>query len=111
MHRFRMRVQLQLGGTLNESVAILKNFPITVKEIHAALNVLEEKASKSGWFPKNALIDLKPALVKMSIKAARYPPGGTPTLGAGNIERETFNSDGKYYRLDLENNCGRNLVK
>jgi len=108
-----MRVQLQddtMISTHTYGVTRVNNpVPgVTVLQIRAALQELYQNVQlRAPWFPLRLCPQLVTAIVRLSIRVAHYPPGGT--TASGNIDRETFNDRGTQYRVDIENLFGHNL--
>jgi RHS repeat-associated protein len=113
----RMRVQLQRGLTKTFYGRKAHNTPtigVTVLQMRQAMEKLFEDARDDtsfgrDQFPFAALQSwLFSAVISLSIKLGRYPPGGI-LKPERNFIQETTEYRGKEYRLDVDNLSGWNL--
>jgi hypothetical protein len=110
---YRMRVQLQddtmiRSHTYGVTRTANPNPGVTVLQIRHALQELYQNVRIGApWFPLRLLPQLMTAIVILSQRVGRYPPGGTSA--SGNIERRTFSDRGVRYRVDVENLFGHYL--
>ena len=89
--------------------------PVTVSDIETLLQQMlndynaknipmgppQDKATKAA---------LTTAIDQMKADIAKIPPNGVSNIG--NVKRKTFkDSKGKTWRIDLENNAGKNLTQ
>jgi RHS repeat-associated protein len=103
----RMTVQLQQGfsTSANRTITAPPHIGVSLFEVRERLYLFYE--APPIWFPRAAMPDLHGAIVAMSVDISRYPPFGVSWTG--NISRIYFPRGQKTFRLDLENNKGRNL--
>lgn len=110
---YRLRVQLQddsmiRSHTYGVTRTANPNPGVTVLQVrHALAELFQNVQISAPWFPLRLRSQLVTAIVILSQRLGRYPPGGT--TASGNIERQAFSDRGIQYRVDIENLFGHNL--
>ena len=109
-----MRVQLQEGTLPDRTYGgppLAGASPITVAQVRNALQQLYYGAANVPWYPNSGLPKLASAVVTISQKLGRYPPGGIRGTQRSFVKQEWNLPGRQQFRLDVDNLVGINLVK